>query len=102
MNNTTQETVSGAINAAHAAVPTTQDRSPLIVETVTMAMNAAYGTKTNEDQQVARVLGELVKTKLLSAEDSYRLRDQLNDSESLSRLIDKRIELALQRRAAIH
>ena len=86
-----------------APQPTTQEnnRAELIANTIQIAMDAAYGASTVNEQNIAHVLGELVRAKLLTAEDSYRLRDQLNDREFLDRILDQRIHLALRRRSLI-
>ena len=77
-----------------------KNRVELINQSIRLAMDAAYGQPLENEQQITEVLGGLVREKLLSAEDSYRLRDQLLDREALHRLIDRKIETALARRKA--
>ncbi len=74
------------------------DRSGLLGEAVQIAMDCAHGSRPSNEQQVSQVLGNLVRSKLLSADDSYRLRDQLMDTTSFENLVNARIEVALRRR----
>ncbi|PIR21766.1 MAG: hypothetical protein COV44_11445 [Deltaproteobacteria bacterium CG11_big_fil_rev_8_21_14_0_20_45_16] len=64
-----------------------------------MAMDATYGMKNFDEQQMSQTIGELVKIKLLSAEDSYRLRDMMSDRTRIDRIIDRHIDKILQRRS---
>jgi len=75
------------------------EKSQLIGKICQMAMDATYGMKNFDEQQMSQTIGELVKIKLLSAEDSYRLRDMMGDRSRIDRIIDRHIDRILQRRS---
>lgn len=76
-------------------------RTQLILKSVQLAMDAAYGKTLQNEQEITEVLGGLVREKLMSAEDSYRLRDQLLDRKAIDRLIDRQIDRAFLRRQRV-
>ncbi len=78
-----------------------EDRSKLLNELVTTAIDAIHGVQRANDHQIGQVLSALVRTKLLSADDSYSLKDQLNDREAIDRALDFRIESALKRKGLL-
>jgi len=84
------------------SLPTTSvnsEKTQLIGKICQMAMDATYGMKNFDEQQMSQTIGELVKIKLLSAEDSYRLRDMMSDRTRIDRIIDRHIDKILQRRS---
>jgi hypothetical protein len=80
---------------------TQEDRSNLLKDLTNLSIQAAYGVQRLNDQHVNQVLSGLVRAKLLSADDSYLLKDRLLDRDTLDRAIDSRIEAALRRRGVI-
>lgn len=80
------------------AAPQHVDRSGLLKETIDIAMNSAFGSQNPDEQKVSQVLGDLVKTKLLTAEESYALRDKLLDSEAFDRFLTERVTAVLKKR----
>jgi len=75
-------------------------RLDIIKELLETAVQSAYGTHELDEKRVAQLLGDSVKSRLFTAEESYRLKDRLLDSSSLERAIDRRIEIALGQNAA--
>jgi polyhydroxyalkanoate synthesis regulator phasin len=73
------------------------DRSDLLKEAVALTMAAAHGLQRLSENQISQMLGNLVRTKLLSADDSYRLRDQLLDSGHFEKAFNDRVEASLRR-----
>lgn len=78
-----------------------QDRTTLLKDVVSMSMAAAYGLQKLDEQQAAQVISGLVRTRLLSAEDSFRLRDELMNDRRFQMAIDSRIESALKRKGCV-
>lgn len=78
-----------------------EDRSHLLKDLATLSLEAAHGLQKMSDQQVSQVLSGLVRSKLMSADDSYVLKDRLLDRDAIDRAIDFRIEAALRRRGAV-
>ena len=74
------------------------DRTQLLRDTVTIVMEAAHGLQKVSEPQLAQILSSLVKSKLLSAEDSYRLRDRLADTQAFDKVLERRIKRALIRK----
>ncbi len=75
-------------------------RLDIIKELLETAVQSAYGTHTLDEKRVAQLLGDSVKSRLFTAEESYRLKDRLLDSSTLERAIDRRIEIAFGQNAA--
>lgn len=88
--------LSGQTTSAHQ-----EDRSQLLKDAIGITMEAAYGLQKLNEQHISNVLGGLVRSRLLSADDSYRLRDQLMDGESFQKAVDHRIEVTLKRRGLL-
>lgn len=86
------------IQANTAALQTGEDRGPLLRDLTSLSLEAAHGVQKINDQQMNQVLSGLVRTKLMSADHSYLLKDRLLDTEALNRALDHRIEAALKRR----
>ena len=84
------------------AIDTGPDRSELLRNTVQLSIQAVFGLARLDEQQVSQLLGSLVRSKLLTADDSYRLRDRLLDSTALTRYLDSRIEASLRKRGIIN
>jgi len=96
------QTQEGAASTGSVGQPLTNTvRTQLILKSVQLAMDAAYGKELNNEHEITEVLGGLVREKLMSAEDSYRLRDQLLDRRAIDRLIDRQIDKALLRRQRV-
>lgn len=60
-------------------------------------MSAAHGLQRLNENQISQMLGNLVRTKLLSADDSYRLRDQLLDGGHFEKAFNDRVERILRK-----
>jgi hypothetical protein len=86
---------------ASAPQPNIEDRSHLLKDLATLSIEAAHGVQKLNDQQVNQVLSGLVRTKLMSADHSYLLKDRLMDNDAVTRALDHRIEAALKRRGLI-
>ncbi|MDB5036857.1 MAG: hypothetical protein JWQ35_385 [Bacteriovoracaceae bacterium] len=115
--NSTVQTINGAAglpaaNAAPLSSPSAapqqpiltasqEDRTKLLKEIATITLEATNGIKKINDQQVSQILGGLVRTKLLSADDSYLLRDRILDTAYLDNALDQRIEAALRRKGIV-
>jgi len=99
--------VSGGIQtAAHqmhdlATPAAAEDRSALLRDAVTLTMEAAHGLQRMNEQQIGNMLGSLVRTKLLSADDSYKLKDRLLNPDEFERALDRRIQASLNRRGFV-
>jgi len=78
-----------------------RDTATPIERIVEMATETSFGRKSFSDQQITETLGELVKSRLLTAEDSYRLRDQLTDLDRFDQFLGERLTAILQRRCLI-
>lgn len=76
------------------------NRSHLLRELVNLCMQSLYQREAMSELDINRLLSESVKNKLLSAEESYRLRDLLYQSRSATELIDSRIASRMARQAA--
>lgn len=87
--------------AATTAPTTSADRSQLLHEAISMTMSTAYGIQRLNENQIGQVLGNLVRSKLLSADDSYKLRDQLLDPSIFEKALDERVEANLRRKGVI-
>ena len=79
---------------------TSQARMDLLNELLKTAAESAFGAHQIDEKRVAQLLGESVKSRLFTAEESYRLKDKILDSSHLDRAIDRRIEIALRQFAA--
>lgn len=75
-----------------------KDRTVLLRDMMSLAAEAALDEPTSSTEHMDGLMRELVREKLLSAEDSYRLRDQLTERGRLTKIIDHRIDQALHRR----
>ncbi len=75
-------------------------RLDIIKELLETAVQSAYGTHALDEKRVAQLLGDSVKSRLFTAEESYRLKDRLLDVSTLERAIDRRIEIAFGQNAA--
>lgn len=81
---------------------TEDDRLQLLQRLVSAAVDTAHGTTHLNEQQISELLSGLVRFKLLSADDSYKLKDRLSDqNKNNSLVIEERIESALRRRGII-
>lgn len=74
------------------------DRSLLIQKIIKAAFDAAHGVQSIDEQSLMQTLGELVKSKLLTAEDSYALRDRLLDTSRFDKLVEARVKNAREKR----
>lgn len=79
----------------------TEDRSQVLRHLIQSSIETLLGFQQLNEQQFNQTLGALVRTKALSADDSYRLRDQLSSAEYFERALDSRIESVLKRRGLI-
>ena len=84
----------------HQAVTETprEDRSAFIKKLVDMGMRTSHGKPLDNEQEVGDVLGTLVQNKLLSAEDSYKMKDLLKNSDAFRKALSSRVERALGRK----
>lgn len=81
-----------------AGTAPTTNRIELLSKSMKMVVDSAFGSQNMSEQEITQTLGELVKSKLLSADDSYSLRDRIMDQESFTRSIDRRVNTALKRK----
>lgn len=65
-------------------------RIGLVQRAVHAAMDATYGSAQLSDQDINQLVGDLVKEKLISAEQSYPFRDRLLDRKAFSRYVGHR------------
>ena len=79
----------------------TEDRSQVLRQLVQSSIDTLVGFQQLNEQQFNQTLGALVRTKALSADDSYKLRDQLTTTEYFEKALDSRIEAILKRRGLI-
>lgn len=91
-------TVNTVVNTV--ATSNLSTRLEIIKELLETAVQSTYGTHAPDEKRVAQLLGDSVKSRLFTAEESYLLKDRLLDSSSLERAIDRRIEIALGQNAA--
>ena len=89
------------IDTQNAAVVQQPDRSDLVRQTVDLGIKAAHGKPDSNEQHLNQVIGSLVQNQLLSADDSYKLKDHLRDTEALDRVLDNRIEAVLHRHGVV-
>ncbi len=90
------------VASSYGATPnTSEDRTELLKDAVNLTMEAAYGLQRLDEQQINQLLNGLVRTKLLSADDSYRLRDQLMNEDAFARALDNRVEEVLKRKGLV-
>lgn len=101
MNNQMNKPSMTTATAATTAPTTSADRSQLLHEAISMTMSTAYGIQRLNENQIGQVLGNLVRSKLLSADDSYKLRDQLLDPSIFEKALDERVEANLRRKGVI-
>ena len=87
-------------NGASESTQSESVRLDLISELFQTAANSAFGMHQIDETRVAQLLGESVKSRLFTAEESYRLKDKILDSSHLDRAIDRRIEITLRHMAA--
>jgi len=57
-----------------------------------MSVSSAHGSQQFSEQQLSQTMSGLVRHKLLSADDSYKLQDGLKDTKSFERMIQRRID----------
>lgn len=77
------------------------DRIQILEELMETAIHATLGSHQMDENRISQLLGESVKSRLFSAEESYRLKDKLVDQgRHLDRLIDLRIESILRQKSA--
>ncbi len=88
-------------NPASDTTPGTEDRSQVLRQLIQSSIDTLVGFQQLNEQQFNQTLGALVRTKALSADDSYKLRDQLTTSEYFEKALDSRIEAILKRRGII-
>lgn len=86
-------------NLAAQALPEVPNRSVLIQQALQAAMSAAYGLHPLNEQETNQLIGELVKAKLLTAEQSYLFKDKLYDRQAFQRYIEKKTREAIERKA---
>jgi len=94
--NMTQEIPS--VSFGHAVA---EDRLHLLKEVFSAALATAHGAPNLSEQQVSQLMSGLVKARLLTADDSYRLQDRILDRAVLDRAIDMRIEGGLRAKGVI-
>jgi hypothetical protein len=63
-------------------------------------MQSVHSKESLSEVDINRLLSESVKTKLLSAEESYRLRDLLYQSRSAQEIIDTGIHRMMKKNTA--
>ncbi len=78
-----------------------EDRSMPLRDLVNLSIETIYGLKPVDDQQLNQLLSTLVRTKALTADESYLLRDQLQDLEHFERAIDDRISTILKKKGLL-
>ena len=61
-----------------------------------MSVSSAHGSQQFSEQQLSQTMSGLVRHKLLSADDSYKLQDGLKDTKSFERMIQRRIDRILE------
>lgn len=88
-------------SVGQATPKTSLERQELIRQSVSLAMQTAYGIQSATEEQLSQVIGGLVRHKLLSAEASYQLKDQLRDFDAIRRTIDHRIEMILRQKGIL-
>lgn len=78
------------------------NRSALIQKIIGAAFDAAHGIQNMDEQNLMQILGEAVKSKLLTAEDSYTLREQFLNTSKFDELISSRVSQILEKRGLGH
>ncbi len=78
-----------------------EDRSPVLRQFVQTTIETLVGFQKLNEQQLNQTLGALVRTKALSADDSYTLRDQLLRTDYFDKALDSRIEAVLRKRGLL-
>lgn len=64
-------------------------------------MEASHTGSGVTEQRVAEILGELVRNKLLTAEESYAFRELLLQNNNIESKLDERIQEALNRQGIV-
>ncbi|MBN8555547.1 MAG: hypothetical protein J0L93_08895 [Deltaproteobacteria bacterium] len=82
-------------------IATAEDRSTLLCDAVNMTIEAAHGLQKLNEQTVSQILGNLVRSKLLGAEDSYHLKDQILDHTQFEKALDSRVATVLLRKGLV-
>ncbi len=77
------------------------EREQTLKDLFSIATAVSHGIAPTSETQVHQVLSQLVRQKLLTADDSFRLQDQLRDIDAFDRTLDLRVERALQDRGQI-
>ncbi|MGA0162884.1 MAG: hypothetical protein ACO3LE_01350 [Bdellovibrionota bacterium] len=76
------------------------NRIELIRQVISIALNSTYQNEAIDEQKLMNLLGDLVREKLLSAEDSFKLRESLLQTRRLDSYIDSRIDSHLKKQAS--
>lgn len=77
------------------------DRSTLLREVFSAALSTAHGVQQHQEQQISQLMSGLVRAKLLTADDSYKLQDQILDKNLFERSIETRIEESMKQRGVL-
>ena len=77
---------------------TQEDRLELLRGIFSAALDAAYGAQKMTEQQIRQMMSGMVRAKLFTADDSYKLQDQILDTAQFERTIDRRVEESLRAR----
>lgn len=66
-----------------------------------MSVSTAHGVNQFSEQQVSQTMAGLVRSKLLNAEDSYKLQDGIKDTQAFEKAIQARIDRILEKKGVI-
>ena len=80
---------------------TALERINLLKDLVSISVSSAHGIHQFSEQQLGQTIAGLVRNKLLSAEDSYKLQDSLKDTKAFDRMVQSRIDRALEKKGMI-
>jgi polyhydroxyalkanoate synthesis regulator phasin len=73
------------------------NRNSILQSVVEAAMKVTMGLQRLSEQEIGQLMSGLVKSKLLTAEDTFRLRDQMMDPDLFFKAIDRKIDLYVSR-----
>jgi len=77
------------------------ERATLLREVFSAALSTAHGVQQHQEQQISQMMSGLVRAKLLTADDSYKLQDQILDKSLFERSIETRIEESLRNKGIL-
>ncbi len=77
------------------------ERLGLLRETFSAALDTAHGLQKLNEQQIGQLMSGLVRSKLLNADDSYKLQDSILNRAHFDRTIEMRVEEALRSRGIV-